>query len=288
MGLSIDAFETEVEFVAGGEFRTLGLEQERSASLALRVAERLRLDLSGTLTVAAAIPAHSGLGSGTQLALAIARAVRRLHGIGADGIEDARILGRGRRSGAGAALFERGGLVLDVGRGPHTDAPPVVTHLSFPEGWRIVLILDPAVEGVHGDDERRAFAALPAFSAAAAGEICRRTLMQILPGVAERDLDAFGEGVAAIQAILGDHFAPAQGGGRFTSAAVGRVAERLRARGARGVGQSSWGPTAFAFAADPDEAEFLAARAREADEASVSIRICVARNRGAFIEAFEN
>ena len=288
IGLSIDAFETCVEIVAGGESQALGYERERSAMLALRVAERLGLKPGGTLTVASAIPAHSGLGSGTQLALAIAGGLRRLHRLGDDAVEDARILDRGRRSGAGAALFARGGFVLDVGRGPHTDVPPVVTHLSFPEVWRIVLIIDPAVEGVHGDDERRAFAELPALSAESAGDICRRTLMQILPGVAERDLDAFGEGVAAIQDILGGHFAPAQGGGRFTSAAVGRVAERLRAHGARGVGQSSWGPTAFAFAADPGEAEFLASRAREAAGANVSVRICAACNRGALIEEFDN
>ena len=85
--------------------------------------------------------------------------------------------------------------------------------------------------------------------------------MQMLPGVAEADLEAFGDGVARIQEILGDHFAPAQGGGRFTSAPVGRVAARLKARGARGIGQSSWGPTGFAFASDPDEAQFLARRA---------------------------
>ena len=190
IGLSIDAFETRLEIVAGGEFQTLGYERERSAALALRVAERLGLDPGGSLTVASAIPAHSGLGSGTQLALAIASGLRRLHGLGDDAVEDARILDRGRRSGAGAALFKRGGFVLDVGRGAHTDVPPVVTHLSFPEAWRIVLIIDPAVEGVHGDDERRAFAELPPLPAAPAGEICRRTLMQILPGVAEGDLDA--------------------------------------------------------------------------------------------------
>ena len=287
IGLSIDAFETRVEAAAGGAFQTLGYERARSAALARRVAERLRLDLSGTVTVVSAIPAHSGLGSGTQLALAIASALRRLHGVGNDAIEDARILDRGRRSGAGAALFARGGFVVDVGRGPLTDVPPVVTRLSFPEQWRIVLIVDPAVEGVHGEDERRAFAALPAMSAQSAGEICRRTLMQVLPGVAELDLDAFGEGVAAIQAILGDHFAPAQGGGRFTSVEVGRVAEHLRASGARGVGQSSWGPTAFAFAADSDEAEFFASQAREAAGANVSVRICAACNRGAAIEAFD-
>jgi beta-RFAP synthase len=287
IGLSVDAFETEIEIVPGGQFQALGRERERSASLARRAAEALRVTLSGTLTVASAIPAHSGLGSGTQLALAIASALRRLRQIPADTIEDARILDRGGRSGAGAALFDRGGLVLDVGRGPLTDVPPVVTHLVFPEEWRIVLILDPAVEGVHGEAERLAFARLRALSAASASEICRRTLMQILPGAAESDLLAFGEGLTAVQAILGDHFAPAQGGARFTSAAVGRVAERLRARGARGVGQSSWGPTAFAFAADSDEAEFLAECAREADPANVTITICSARNRGASIEEFE-
>ena len=288
IGLSIDAFETSLEIVAGREFQALGYERERSAALALRVAEKLGLNPRATMTVNSAIPAHSGLGSGTQLALAIASGLRRLHGLGDDAVEDARILDRGRRSGAGAALFARGGFVVDVGRGPHTDAPPVVTHLAFPDVWRIVLIIDPAVEGVHGDDERRAFAELPSLAAELAGEICRRTLMQVLPGVAERNLDAFGEGVAAIQAILGDYFAPAQGGGRFTSAAVGRVAERLRARGARGVGQSSWGPTAFAFAADQGEAEFLASRARDAAEANVSVRICAACNHGASIEAFDN
>ena len=177
--------------------------------------------------------------------------------------------------------------MLDVGRGPLTDVPPVVTRLAFPEDWRIVLVIDPAVAGVHGEDERAAFARLPALSSASVGEICRRTLMQILPGAAESDLVAFGEGLAAVQAVLGDYFAPAQGGGRFTSAAVGRVAERLRARGARGVGQSSWGPTAFAFAADPDEAQFLAACAREEDGSNVAISICSARNRSASVEEFE-
>ena len=56
IGLSIDAFETQVEIVPGGEFQTLGHEQDRSVWLALRVADRLRLNLSGKLTVSAANP----------------------------------------------------------------------------------------------------------------------------------------------------------------------------------------------------------------------------------------
>ena len=107
--------------------------------------------------------------------------------------------------------------------------------------------------------------------------------MQILPGAAERNLAAFGEGVASIQTILGDHFAPAQGGGRFSSAAVGKVVERLKAAGAHGVGQSSWGPTGFAFAPDSDEAEFLARRARAEAGTAVEIKVCKAVDHGAEI-----
>jgi beta-RFAP synthase len=244
---------------------------------ALLVDRPLRLEISR------AIPSHAGLGSGTQLALAVGAAVREIAGLSRDLADDARRLDRGARSGVGLALFERGGLVVDAGRGRATVLPPIVAALPFPETWRVLLILDRRATGVHGEAEMRAFAALPPMSATQASEICRRTLMQILPGVAEVDLDAFGAGVQQIQAILGDHFASAQGGGRFTSPAVGQVATRLEAMGARGIGQSSLGPTAFAFAADSEEAEYLASRARADASDSVEIRVCRARSRGAEI-----
>ena len=66
--------------------------------------------------------------------------------------------------------------------------------------------------------EREAFAALPQFPADAAADICRRVLMQALPALVERDLSQFGEAVSRIQAVLGNYFAPVQGGARYTSA----------------------------------------------------------------------
>ncbi len=288
IGLAIDAFMTVIELRASAGLVSLGGEQDRASRLALRIADALGLEPAGELTVAQAIPAHAGLGSGTQLAVAIASAFRRLANLPLDPAGDARLLERGARSGVGAALFERGGLVVDAGRGAKTDMPPVISHLSFPADWRIVLMLDHRLEGAHGDRERQAFATLPPFPESAAAEICRRLVMQVLPGAAEHDLAAFGEGVTKIQEKLGDHFALAQGGGRYTSAAVGRIARSLQDAGARGVGQSSWGPTGFAFAADPDEAEFLARRARECDGA-VEIRVASAPSHGAEIsEASEN
>jgi beta-ribofuranosylaminobenzene 5'-phosphate synthase len=288
IGLAIDRFETRVELSEAPSFEVLGEERGRGAHIARRVADSLGLDTGKKLIISNAIPAHAGLGSGTQLALAIAAAFRRLAGLPLDAREDARLLDRGARSGVGVALFERGGLAVDAGRGPNTEVPPVVASVNFPRDWRILLILDPRVEGAHGDEERRAFAGLPPFPADAASEICRRTLMQILPGAAEADLEAFGDGVAQIQEILGDHFAPVQGGARFISAPVSRVATRLKALGARGIGQSSWGPTGFAFASDPDHAQFLVRRACAEGELGVEIRICNARHHGAEIREDED
>jgi len=284
IGLAVDGFATEVSIRESRSFGAFGEQRRRAAALALRFAASLGLDTAMELTVARAIPAHAGLGSGTQLALSVASAIRSFAGLPIDVRADARLLDRAERSGAGAALFEQGGFVVDAGRGPNTELPPVVARLDFPTDWRIVVILDRRIEGVHGEAERDAFASLPPLAAGLAADICRLTLMQILPGVAEQDIDSFGAGVERVQEIVGDHFAPAQGG-RFASPAVRRVAERLKACGARGVGQSSWGPTGFAFAADDNEAEFLIREARADCEGGVEIKACKARNRGAEIGA---
>jgi beta-ribofuranosylaminobenzene 5'-phosphate synthase len=285
IGLAIDAFETRIHLRQAPSLEVLGEERERGARIARRLAESLGLNACKQLIISKAIPAHAGLGSGTQLALAIGAAFRKFAQLPLNSRDDARVLDRGARSGVGVALFERGGLAVDAGRGSNTEIPPVVAWMSFPRDWRILLILDPRVEGAHGAAERRAFAGLPRFPGAAAAEICRRTLMQILAGAAEEDLEAFGDGVAKVQEILGDHFAPAQGGGRFTSVAVGQVAQRLKVLGAGGIGQSSWGPTAFAFASDPDHAGFLARRARAECAPGMEIKVCNARDQGA--EIFE-
>lgn len=284
IGLAVDAFATTLTLRPAQAFSAHGLEAERSAALAQRIAGHLGLETRRRLEVMSAIPSHSGLGSGTQLALAIGAAFRRLADLPLDARADAQMLERGARSGVGAALFERGGIVVDAGRGASDRTPPVIANLAFPRDWRVILMLDPRETGVHGAEERRAFEQLPEFAENQAAEICRATLMQILPGVAESDLAAFGEGVARVQALVGDHFAPAQGGGRFTSKAVGRVAEQLKALGAQGVGQSSWGPTGFGFVADADQGEFIVRRLARDAEAGVEIKLAQVLDRGALIE----
>ena len=74
IGLAIDGFETRLELREAPSFEALGEERERGAHIARRIAESLGLGLDKELVITNAIPAHAGLGSGTQLALAIAAA----------------------------------------------------------------------------------------------------------------------------------------------------------------------------------------------------------------------
>ena len=66
-------------------------------------------------TVTEHIPEHVGLGSGTQLALAVGVGLAAVCGIDADVREIASALRRGRRSGIGIAAFRAGGFVIDAG-----------------------------------------------------------------------------------------------------------------------------------------------------------------------------
>ncbi|MFL5062873.1 MAG: beta-ribofuranosylaminobenzene 5'-phosphate synthase family protein [Xanthobacteraceae bacterium] len=286
IGLAISSPRTRltIGFARRGEI--VGPESERMQSHFDTLQRSLGLDGSYRVEVGEAIPAHAGLGSGTQLALALAAGVRRLHGLPLDLRGDAVRLRRGARSGVGIGLFAQGGLVVDGGHGANAGPAPIISRIPFPEHWRVLIVLDPARQGLHGTPEGEAFAALPPMPELAAAKLCRLALMKLLPALVERDLPGFGAAVKDMQQLLGDHFAPMQGGSRFTSPQVGACLQALDRAGAYGVGQSSWGPTGFAFAASPGEADRLAMTARRyADDAGLDIRICTGLNEGADISA---
>jgi beta-ribofuranosylaminobenzene 5'-phosphate synthase len=290
-GLAIDRPVTSLTIERTPSPRVEGPDHERIAAHLAALCRHLGLRASYQVKVQEAIPAHAGLGSGTQLALAVAAGLRRLERLPADTSADALLLQRGLRSGIGAALFSSGGLVVDGGHGANTGLPPVTCHLPFPKDWRIILVMDHELEGVHGEREREAFANLPSFPTAAAADICYRLLMQALPALVEHDLSQFGDAVSHIQTTLGDYFAPAQGGHRYTSPRVAAAMADLERHGAKGIGQSSWGPTGFAFAASDDEAQRLIRvlqeerRPREKDEPSkLSMLVCKGINHGAKVD----
>ncbi|EAU41480.1 kinase, GHMP family, putative [Fulvimarina pelagi HTCC2506] len=284
IGLAIDGPATSLSIARADETTVAGPEHDRARTYLETLVRHLGLEANHRIQIDTVIPSHSGLGSGTQLALAIATALRTLEGLPLDVVGDAAILGRGQRSGLGAAFVTRGGLAVDGGKGDSEAPPPLVAHFNFPEDWRVILVFQDDLSGIHGKAELEAFATLPEFPKDAAGEVSALTLMNVLPGLAERDIVSFGHGLTRIQEIVGSHFAPAQGG-VFTSARVAATMQALASNGAHGIGQSSWGPTGFAFASSETEARQIVEKARAAsDPTGLTITIAKGRNRGAVIE----
>jgi beta-ribofuranosylaminobenzene 5'-phosphate synthase len=284
LGLPLHEPETVVTLARSGETVVSGPESDRAAAHLQTLSQRLGIRAQHRLAVEEAIPRHAGLGSGTQIALAVAAALRTLHNLPLDVDGDATLLARGGRSGIGIASFADGGVIIDAGNESNGRPPPVVARLPFPMEWRVILILDRAQDGLHGEDEVEAFRSLPPFPASGVGEICRHVLMGVMPALIERDLQAFGAAVSAIQMLVGAHFAPAQGG-IFTSKRVEALARRLADAGAVGIGQSSWGPTGFAFAPSEAAAATMVAAAREVTDDGMAVRIVQGRNSGARISS---
>ncbi len=284
IGLAIGGLCTKIMVRRAPKNQVSGPENERVARHVAQMAQRIAVHGGHAVDVLEAVPAHAGLGSGTQLALAVAAGMRRLHDLSLDIQGDALYLGRGARSGAGIGLFQSGGLVVDGGNGKNGLPAPIVSHMRFPDSWRVIVALDPVRRGIHGAEEIEAFKRLPLFPDVDAGRLCRLVVMKMLPAVAEEDIAAFGSAVREIQSCVGSYFAPAQGGSPFTSPDVEAVLAALDREGAVGIGQSSWGPTGFAFAASADEADRLARIARAHPSGlGLDIRVCAGFNRAAEI-----
>ena len=290
VGVAITDLETVVEVGAAGMdvFEAPcgdaeALERARVHVHALRRATGIGVPVR--LRLRDSLPAHVGLGSGTQLALAVGRAFCAHFGHPMGSAQIAAVLGRGARSGVGVAAFEGGGLLLDGGPRADGSLAPLLARIAVPAGWRILLVLDPRVRGLSGTAERAALAELPPLPRATAAEICHQVLMRVLPGAASGEFAAFAAGVSRMQDLLGAHFAPSQGGRAFASEPVERVLRWIDAHARAAIGQSSWGPAGFAFLPSEGQARELLAAARAASvvDPALDVRLVRPRNHGALV-----
>jgi beta-ribofuranosylaminobenzene 5'-phosphate synthase len=295
LGLVIEGFETVLEITAAASDQLVA--DSNSARLEL---PRLRTHLAALrqhsgchqplrVQLHQALPAHAGLGSGTQLALALGRAFAAWHGLDLSTATLASWLGRGQRSGVGIAGFDAGGLLLDGGPGALGQAAPLLSRIAFPEHWRVLVVADTQRSGLSGADERNAIARLAPLPRVVSAELCQQVLMAVLPGAAEAHFASFAAGINRMQQVLGEHFAPAQGGRVFTSPAVERCLSWMTEHAGEesvAVGQSSWGPTGFAIVASTAQAQSLQAAAEAAGVVApgLALHIVRGRNQGAALK----
>jgi beta-RFAP synthase len=157
-------------------FTAIGPLADRVAAFARSCVEAWRLDdASGTIEVLHVPDSHAGLGSGTQLGLAVAAGMRQLFRPSAtpaaadavvrfdtcDAVELARAVGRGRRSCVGVYGFSGGGLIVEGGRFLSADLAreddatrafsPLLARVHLPAAWRCVVFGMHDAVGLHGD-----------------------------------------------------------------------------------------------------------------------------------------
>ena len=283
IGLALDSPSAKVAATARPDFKAEGEWTDGVLRYARDFAQKAGIAGGAHFSVQGLIPRHAGLGSGTQMGLAVGSLLSTLYGLGLTVQQIAAITERGARSGIGIGAFEQGGLLVDGGRGKDTIVPPILARMDFPAAWRILLIMDDSLAGVHGAEEVAAFNMLPEFPAQHAATISHLTLMQLLPALAEHDLPIFGAAVSRIQQIIGDYFAPAQGGGRYASPRVAQAMQWLGERGISCLGQSSWGPTAFAVFATATEAQQFLLQIQEKFP-DLRYAVCGASNAGSVVD----
>jgi beta-ribofuranosylaminobenzene 5'-phosphate synthase len=282
VGVMIDRPSVHVRMRTAERFEARGVDGERAIRFAQACSQAWGLVGAGcAIEVLAAPRSHVGLGSGTQLGLAVAAGMRHLFRPPAgeeppaaahplqprpqasdhewlfdtsDVLELARLVGRGRRSCVGVYGFSRGGLIVEAGRllglpQPEDDArrefSPMVARVRLPSTWRCVVIVGRDDIGLHGDAERAAFARLPPVPTEVTSELARIALLELLPAAVEANFAAFAQAIRRYGQLAGRPFEP-ESGGLAHAGATERLLELLAELGFPGSAQSSWGPAVMA------------------------------------------
>jgi len=205
----------------------------------------VRLDVKSTYR------SHVGLGSGTQISLAVGSIYNKLFDLKLSIQKIAEIIGRGGTSGIGVAAFESGGFIVDGGHSTKEKssfkpssaskarAPPVIFRHNFPD-WKIVL-LTPELSGFSGRDEIELFKANCPIPVEDVREISHQVLLKMIPSIIEEDITSLGESIWRVQQL------------GFKKAEIDQYGNLIRdlmyylKDTAPVVGMSSTGPTIFAI-----------------------------------------
>jgi predicted sugar kinase len=284
VGMMVDRPGVHLRMRRSMRFEARGPQSERAIEFARACAAAWNLGSAAcAIEVLAAPAAHVGLGSGTQLALAVAAGVHRLfvhegddddlpappehpaqadpdpseHEWSFDGreaLDFARATGRGRRSCVGVHGFSRGGLIVEAGRRPAADAAgndglrgfsPMVARVRLPSAWRCVVIVGRDAIGLHGAEEAAVFADLPPMDRAVSAELARLALLELLPAAVEANFAEFSAALGAYGRLAGRPFANAAGKVPYAEATE-HLLDLLAELGVPGCAQSSWGPAVMA------------------------------------------
>jgi beta-ribofuranosylaminobenzene 5'-phosphate synthase len=291
-GFLLEVRQNPVLEVEGGD-RAI---RDQIAGIARHTLEKIAAGGSVAITVRQHIPSHVGLGSGSQLALAVARAICECYGSTLPVQALAHLVGRGGTSGIGTAAFGQGGFIIDgghrFGKGREKSEfrpsrasrgvrpPPVIVRHEFPVDWRILLAIPNLPAGASGGKESDIFRTHCPVPLSEVQALCHEVLLRMLPGIVEQDLDLFGSSINAVQ-----HLGFKRVELNLQPEEVHLLMENLRSSGAAGAGLSSFGPTVYAISDTDMRGIEQAAQSFMDSYGGGTTLITSARNSGAVVRS---
>lgn len=285
IGLALDKPNIKISARRHDKISVKGPIQEKGKEAAIKILKVLGIEGGIKVDIKEAYTQHIGLGSGTQVAVAVGKAICDLYGRKMSIREIAEIVGRGGTSGIGTAAFEAGGFILDGGHSTKEKkdflpssaskaAPaPVIARYDFPD-WKIVLVIPKIGKDVHGGEEVNIFQKYCPIDLREVQRLCHTIVMKTLPSIIDEDIQSFGQSINEIQSM---GFKKIEVG--LQSEEVKRIL-RICQENSYGAGLSSFGPTIYSIVEDEDE--LLNSLTKESG--IEQIVVTKANNSGAIVE----
>lgn len=286
LGMMVDAPGIIVSGQQANEWTVTGQHQDRVESILTQLINVYPALSPLQIQVESMAPAHQGWGTGTQLALAIAKLCLTISNLPWSAADIATVIGRGQRSGIGVVGFDEGGLIFDSGKSitPVTsnDLLSVEAKL-FPKDWTIVLVEPGSEKGLHSEEEKRAFCQLPEVDQMVVNQL-RELAYEVLAHAAEHEeFNIFARDLTDYNRLAGSFYRSVQHSDYSTPQTEERLTIMEQA-GALGRGQSSWGPGLFALFPNSSEAEAFTQRCHLPGCRMILTRVM---NRGAITTAHD-
>lgn len=221
---------------------------------AQKVTDYYDVDEGFYFRVDGAYPPHSGLGSGTQIALSTGKLITEHIGQEANGITLGKITGRGGTSGIGVFAFDHGGFIVDGGHSRKekdsflpssasvASPPQLFGRYEFPDEWGVLLVILKSDVSVNGQKEVNIFQEYCPIDRQEVELYSHLIFMNMIPFLLEKDLPCFGNIINKIQTIGFKKIEV-----ELQSENIKRLMAKLTEIGAYAVGMSSFGPTVYSF-----------------------------------------